>query len=31
MMAIVLVEAFIEKFGGDSLDEMTRNYRSVAP
>ena len=31
MMAIVLTEAFIEKFGGDSLDEMTRNYRSAAP
>jgi len=31
MMAIVLSEAFIEKFGGDSLDEMTRNYRSAAP
>ena len=30
MMAIVLSEAFIEKFGGDSLDEMTRNYRSAA-
>ncbi len=27
MMAIVLAEAFIEKFGGDSLDEMGRNYR----
>ena len=31
MMAIVLAEAFIEKFGGDSLDEMTRNYRSAGP
>lgn len=31
MMAIVLAEAFIEKFGGDSLDEMARNYRSAAP
>ena len=30
MMAIVLSEAFIEKFGGDSLDEMTRNYGSTA-
>jgi len=29
MMAIVLVEACIEKFGGDSLDEMLRNYRSA--
>ena len=31
MMAIVLAEAFIEKFGGDSLDEMSRNYRSAGP
>jgi chorismate synthase len=31
MMAIVLAEAFIEKFGGDSLDEMGRNYRSAGP
>jgi chorismate synthase len=29
MMAIVLAEACIEKFGGDSLDEMLRNYRST--
>jgi len=29
MMAIVLTEAFIEKFGGDSLEEMTRNYRAA--
>jgi chorismate synthase len=29
MMAIVLVEACIEKFGGDSLEEMLRNYRST--
>jgi chorismate synthase len=29
MMAIVLTEAFIEKFGGDSLEEMTRNYNSA--
>lgn len=28
MMAIVLTEAFIEKFGGDSLEEMARNIRS---
>jgi chorismate synthase len=27
MMAIVLTEAMIEKFGGDSIDEMLRNYR----
>ncbi len=26
MLAIVLVEAFMEKFGGDSLSEMQRNY-----
>lgn len=29
MMAIVLTEAFIEKFGGDSLEEMSRNYQSA--
>lgn len=29
MMAIVLVEACIEKFGGDSLNEMLRNYHSA--
>jgi chorismate synthase len=28
MMAIVLAEAFLEKFGGDSLDEIRRNYQS---
>jgi chorismate synthase len=28
MMAIVLTEAVIEKFGGDSIDEMLKNYRS---
>lgn len=27
MVAIVLAEAFIEKFGGDSLEEMRRNYQ----
>jgi chorismate synthase len=27
MMAIVLAEAFLEKFGGDSLDEIRRNYQ----
>lgn len=27
MMAIVLTEAVIEKFGGDSIDEMLKNYR----
>ncbi len=29
MMAIVLTEAVIEKFGGDSLDEMRRNYGAL--
>ncbi len=29
MMAIVLTEACIEKFGGDSLEEMLRNYQAV--
>jgi len=28
MMAIVLTEALLEKFGGDSLDEMSKHYRS---
>lgn len=28
MMAIVLTEAFLEKFGGDSLDELSRNYQT---
>jgi len=28
MMAIVLTEAVIEKFGGDSLEEMQRNYQA---
>ena len=27
MMAIVLAQAFLEKFGGDSLDEIRRNYQ----
>jgi len=27
MMAIVLTEAVIEKFGGDSIEEMLKNYR----
>jgi chorismate synthase len=26
MVAIVLMEAFLEKFGGDSMDEIRRNY-----
>ncbi len=29
MMAIVLTEACIEKFGGDSIEEMTRNFHAV--
>ncbi|MBA2391397.1 MAG: chorismate synthase [Ktedonobacteraceae bacterium] len=28
MMAIVLTEAMIEKFGGDSIEEMLKNYRN---
>jgi chorismate synthase len=28
MVAIVLAEAFLEKFGGDSLEEVRRNYES---
>ncbi|HEY4036166.1 MAG TPA: chorismate synthase [Ktedonobacteraceae bacterium] len=28
MMGIVLTEAIIEKFGGDSIDEMVHNYRA---
>jgi chorismate synthase len=28
MMAIVLTEAFLEKFGGDSLGEMMKNYHN---
>ncbi len=27
MMAIVLAQAFLEKFGGDSIEETTRNYQ----
>jgi len=26
MMAIVLANAFLEKFGGDSIDEIRRNH-----
>jgi chorismate synthase len=26
-MAIVLAEAFLEKFGGDSVNEIRRNYQ----
>lgn len=29
MMAIVLTEALIEKFGGDSVQEMLRNYQAT--
>ncbi len=28
MMAIVLTEAMVEKFGGDSMEEIVRNYRA---
>jgi chorismate synthase len=28
MVAIVLVEAMLEKFGGDHIDETRRNYMS---
>jgi len=28
MMAIVLAQAFLEKFGGDSLEEIRRNYNA---
>jgi chorismate synthase len=28
MLAIVLAEAFLEKFGGDSMNEMQSNYRN---
>ena len=27
-MAIVLARAFLEKFGGDSIDETRRNYHA---
>jgi chorismate synthase len=26
MVALVLAQAFLEKFGGDSLGEVTRNF-----
>jgi chorismate synthase len=29
MMSIVLTEALLEKFGGDSINEMLRNYRAT--
>ena len=28
MMALVLARAFLEKFGGDSVDEIRRNYHA---
>ena len=28
MMAIVLADAFLEKFGGDGIEEVRRNYRA---
>src|SRR4029453_15363982 len=27
MVALVLARSFLEKFGGDSIEEITRNYR----
>ena len=30
MVALVLADAFLQKFGGDSLDEMRRNFDSYA-
>ena len=28
VVALTLAEAFMEKFGGDSMTELERNYRS---
>ena len=28
MMALVLADAFLEKFGGDSIDEIRQNYNA---
>jgi len=28
MAALIIADAFLEKFGGDSRDEVARNYRS---
>jgi chorismate synthase len=28
VVALVVAEAFVEKFGGDSMAEVVRNYRS---
>ena len=30
MVALVLADALIEKFGGDSIDELVANWRSVS-
>jgi chorismate synthase len=30
MVALVLADAFLQKFGGDSLAEMRRNFESYA-
>ncbi len=28
ILALVLTEAFLEKFGGDSIEEITRTYKA---
>jgi hypothetical protein len=30
MVAFVLADAFLEKFGGDSVDEIERHYAATA-
>ena len=30
MVAFVLADAFLEKFGGDSIDEIARHYAATA-
>jgi chorismate synthase len=30
MVALVLADAFLQKFGGDSLTEMQRNFNNYA-
>ena len=30
MVAFVLADAFLEKFGGDSIEEITRHYEATA-
>ena len=30
MVALVLADAFLEKFGGDSIDEIARHYEATA-